>query len=135
MDMDAYLSQVGKSEEEVREEVREEARKDLDRSLVMTQLAEDKDIKVSPEEVDQEIDAMASRSGGEADSMRNVFSSPDGRRTLEDMIRSRKVMEWLREIATGSLAEVVMEGAPEPEESDKEKEPEVEGGKPDGDEA
>jgi len=135
MDMDSYLSQVGKSEEEIREELREATKGELARSLVMDKLAEEEEIQVSPEEIDEEIDAMVSRSGGDADSMRNIFSSPDGQRTLENMVRGKKIIGRLREIAVEPV-EVTASDAPESEKSDdKEKEPEAEGGKPDGDEA
>jgi trigger factor len=135
MNMDSYLSQVGKSEEEIREELREETKRELARSLVMDKLATEEDIQVSSEEIDEEIDAMVSRSGGDADSMRNIFSSPDGQRTLENMVRGKKIIGRLREIAVEPVEETASD-APEPEKSDdKEKEPEAEGGKPDGNEA
>jgi trigger factor len=101
--MEAYLSTVGKSEEELREEMRTEVRERFVRSLVLGKVAEVEEIEVASDEVDQEIESVTSRSGDNAASAREVFSSEGGRRSLENMLLTRKVLERLREIATASL--------------------------------
>ncbi len=134
MDMDTYLSQVGKTGEEIREELREGVQRDLVRSLVLGHLAEDEKLEVSSEEVEEEIESISSRSKENAGPVRDIFSSSEGRRSVENMLLTRKVMARLREIATGALEEAAPD-APESQGDGEEKEPEAEGGKPDGEQA
>jgi len=141
MDMDMYLTQMGKTEDEMREELRASAEQDLNRSLVLGKVAEEEKLEVTDEEMEQELDAMAVRSPSNASSMRAVFSSPDGRRTVENMVLTRKVMERLQEIAQGKADGAEAAGveevasAEEEKEPEEEKKPEAEGGKTDGNEA
>jgi len=126
VDMDTYLSRVGKSEEELREEVRAQAQDRLVRSLVLDKVAEEEKIEVSPQEIDEEVESMTSQSEGDATSVRNVFSSEEGRRSLRSVLLTRKVMERLKEIVT----------APPETEADasevESEEKKSEGGDPDG---
>ena len=136
MDMESYLAQVGKSEDEVREELRDAVRRDFERSLVMEQLVEEESVEVTPEQIDQEIEDMAARSRNEGDAMRNMFSTPDGRRTIENMLITRQVMERLRLSALGSVPETEPEPSEESADSgeEEEKATEAEGGITDGNE-
>ena len=115
MDMDMYLAQMGKTKEEMRAELQGAAERDLTRSLVLGKLAEEEKLEVTEEEVDQELDAMAARSPETAAGLREVFSSPDGRRTIRNRLLTRKVMERLREIALGRTDGVEARSAEEEE--------------------
>lgn len=108
--MQRYLAQVGKSEAEIKEELRPVATERVLRSLVLSQFADAEQIEVPPEEVDAEIERLAGEMGGVGDQFRQVFSSENGKRSLENSIRTRRSFDRLAEIASGRAAEV----APEP---------------------
>ena len=102
LDLDTYLSYVGKTEEEFREELRPAAAERLNRMLVIRKLAQEKEIAVSPEEVQEEIDSMlASSSEENAEAMRRVFSAEDTRDSIRASLLNRKVMQRLVEIVQG----------------------------------
>ena len=63
MEMDAYLQQVGKTEEEIREEMRPGTREGLVRSLILRKLAEEEGIEVTEEEVAEHIRPAGGRLG------------------------------------------------------------------------
>ena len=102
LDLDTYLSYVGKTEEEFREELRPAAAERLNRMLVVRKLAQEEEIAVSPEEVQEEIDSMlASSSEENAEAMRRVFSAEDTRDSIRASLLNRKVMQRLVEIVQG----------------------------------
>lgn len=100
--MDAYLSSIGKTEEEFKEQWRPMAVQKVLRSLVMQRVAELEDIKVTDEDVEGEIDRMASGSAASADAIRNLFASGAGRESIERVLLSRKTLDRLIEIVTTS---------------------------------
>ena len=104
MDMEGYLQTVGKSEEDVREELRPSATERLVRSLVLRKLAEEQEVKVTPEEVEREIREMTSRSGGADEAVKRVFSSQEGRSSVENALLTRKTLERLAEIVQGKVS-------------------------------
>ena len=113
MDMDAYLENVGKSREELREEMRPTAQERLTRYLVIRKLAQGAGFEVSPEEIDAEIEKLASFSNESGDALRRAFSSENARSSISNAILSRKVLEHLGQIVRG----VAVEEGPSPEDS------------------
>ena len=106
LELEDYLRQVGKSPEELREELRPRAEARLKRSLVVRKLAELEGLAVTDAEVDQEIRELGSEQGGQR--LARAFDTPQGRRSLANVLLMRKVLARLEEIATGSA-----EGAPQ----------------------
>jgi trigger factor len=100
--MQRYLSQVGKSEAEMKEELRPAASERLLRSLVLSKFADAEGIEVSPEDVDAEIERMAGEMGGSGSQFRELFGSESGRQALEGSLRTRRAYERLGEIASGA---------------------------------
>jgi len=96
-----YLNRLGKGEEEVRASVREEAERRLRRSLVLSQFAEAEDIKVADEDVDAELERMASQAGEQADAIRQIFGTDTARETLRRSVFTRRVLDRLVEITSG----------------------------------
>ena len=96
-----YLNRLGKGEEDVRASVREEAERRLRRSLVLSQFAEAEDIKVADEDVDAELERMASQAGEQADAIRQIFSTETARETLRRSVFTRRVLDRLVEITSG----------------------------------
>ena len=111
MDMDAYLRQVGKSREEIREELRPAAQEQLTRYLVVRKLAQEESIEVSPEEIDGEVENLASRQAESGDALREALSSDDARSSIRNAILTRKVVGRLAELMREEVAEA--ETAPE----------------------
>jgi trigger factor len=96
-----YLGRLGKSEDEVRESVREEAERRLRRSLVLSQFAEAENIKVADDDVDAELEQMASQAGEQADAIRQIFGTEAARDTLRRSVFTRRVLDRLVEITSG----------------------------------
>ena len=120
MDMDAYLQQVGKSQDEIKDELRTQAQERLVRVLVLRELAAKEDIEVEPQEVDAEVEQMSSSSGDSGEALRRAFSSPNGRSSLSSAILRRKVLERLEEIVTqGDSSKEPSSGEDSPQESDE----------------
>ena len=80
--LERYLHQVGKPVEEIRAEIRPIAERRVRRSLVLSEVAEAEHIDVTGEEVEAEIERLASGAGPQADELRRLFSQ-NGRRIAE----------------------------------------------------
>ena len=102
--MEEYLRAIGKTPEELREDLRENALLRVKRSTVMQRLAEEEKIQVLPEDVEQELELLAS--GEQGESLRGVLDSPRGRESLERSLWTRRVLERLVLIAKGEAPEV-----------------------------
>jgi trigger factor len=100
-DIERYLRQAGRPEEEVRQEMRLQAVERIQRSLVLGKLAEAEGISVSEEDIDAEIDRLAGSSGPRGDELRKVFATAGGRGALERSLLTRKTVERLVAIASG----------------------------------
>jgi trigger factor len=99
MAMEEYLSRIGKKEEELREELRPAATKRVIRSLVLGKVAEAEKIEVSDAEIDAELDRMVGGAGEKKNEARKQLNTPQVRRSLEQMVASRKTVQRLVEIA------------------------------------
>jgi trigger factor len=98
-DVEGYLATVKQTREELREQLLPVATERVRRSLALTQLAEQEEIKAENEEVDAEVEKMAASSGQQADQLRRLFGSPDGRAAIARSLITRKTMDRLVEIA------------------------------------
>ena len=99
--MDTYLSYIGQTAEEFREQLRPTAVDRLTRYLVIRKLAEEEHIEVTPEEVQEEIDSLASSAGDSEESMRRVLSSESAQENIQTSLTNRKVMQRLVQIFQG----------------------------------
>lgn len=120
MDMETYLQQVGKTEEDLHKEFQPQAKDRTVRSLVLNKMAEDFKIEVSQEEVSQEIQETISALESRDANMRRLMSSPSMRASVESSIRVRKTLERLAEVVQGKAGSAQVEeetaAKPEPEE-------------------
>jgi trigger factor len=105
LDMDTYLSFIGKTEEEFQEQMRPRAEERLTRYLVLRKLAQEEGIEVSPEEVQEEVDSLVSSAGETAAQLRRVLSSENARENIRVSLLNRKVIKRLVEIVQGPKAE------------------------------
>jgi trigger factor len=101
MDMETYLQQVGKTEEDLHKELQPQAKERTVRSLVLNKIAEDFKIEVSQEEVSQEIQETISSMESRDTNLRKLMTSPTMRASVESSIRVRKALERLAEVVQG----------------------------------
>jgi trigger factor len=102
LDMDTYLTYIGKTEEEFQEQLRPSAEERLTRYLVLRRLAQEEHIEVSPEEVQEEIDSLVASAGESAQQMRRTLSSENAQENIRASLLNRKVMQRLIEIVRAS---------------------------------
>lgn len=98
-DVDRYLQMMRRSLEELREQFRPAAVERVRRSLALTRLAEEEGISVEPAEIDAEIEKIVGSSGSQAEQVRRLFSTPEGRDAIERSLMTRKTLDRLVEIA------------------------------------
>lgn len=100
--LDEYVDIVKKSEEELREETRATVEEQLRRAYLLTQVAETEGIEATEEDVDAEIETMASGAGDQGDQVRQLFMSQENRDSVARSIRSRRTVQRLVDIAKGA---------------------------------
>jgi trigger factor len=115
LDLETYLSYVGKTEEEFQEELRPEAKDRLNRMLVVRKLAQEEGLEVAEEEIQEEIESILSNATEEnIGAMRRAFNSEGTRESLRSSLLNQKVMERLVEIVQGLEPGAGAEGEAEP---------------------
>ena len=111
VDLDTYLTYIGKSPEEFTKELEQSANERLNRFLVLKQFSQDEEIEVTEDDVQTEIDNML-KSYEESDETRERMESFFNTESTKDSIRSsmfnRKVLERLVQ-----LTEVTSDDAPD----------------------
>jgi trigger factor len=118
-DVDRYLEQLRRTPEEAWQELRPRAEERLRRSLALSKLAELEGIQVSDDEVQAEIDAITVGGGAEAQQLRALLESPAGRDSIRRSLLTRKTLDRLVEIVSGSEPEAAPAGAQEVETDDQ----------------
>ncbi len=103
--METYLGYLGQTAEEFREQLRPTAEDRLTRYLVMRKLAEEENIEVSPEEVEEEIDSMVSSAGDSEEAMRRALSTESAKENIQSSLTDRKVIARLVQIFQGEEGE------------------------------
>jgi trigger factor len=98
-DVEQYLATVKRTREDLRDELLPVATERVRRSLALTQLADQLEIKAEPEEIDGEVERLAGGGGQQADQLRRLFGSPDGRAAITRSLITRKTMDRLAEIS------------------------------------
>ncbi len=98
-DVEQYLAMIKRTPEQFRGEVLPAATERVKRSLALSRLAEDENVAVERQEVDDEIERIVSSSGQQADQIRRLFSTADARAAIERSLLTRKTVDRLVEIA------------------------------------
>ena len=101
LNMEDYLSSVGKTIQEIQTEVSPSALERISRTLVMDTFRETENINVTDEDIENEINNMVASSETESESLRSLFDNDNGRASIGNMLISRKTMERLASIAKG----------------------------------
>lgn len=106
MDMDAYLQQIGKTEEEIREDMKPGTREGMVRSFVLRKLSEVEGIEVTEEEVAEAIDRLVEDSGGAGDpSVQKAVFAQAFRDSMGSNLKTKKTLERLALIVQGKEQE------------------------------
>lgn len=94
-----YLASAGKSPEEIKEEARPKVEERLKRAHVIRELIRQQAFEATDEEVEAEIETIASEANEQADEVRKLFAEEERRESLRRMLLSRKALEHLTSIA------------------------------------
>lgn len=123
LDLDTYLSYVGKTPEEFQDELRPVAEDRLNRMLVVRKLAQEEGLEVSEEEIQAEIESILSGATEEnVGAMRRAFNSESTRESIRSSLLNQKVMARLVEIVQGLEAGAGEQAEPEDEEPESQEE-------------
>ena len=139
--MDEYLKSLNQTVDELRDSLRPVAIRTLTQSLVMTEVAKQENIEVSPEDVGAEIEELTKGISEERkDTLVQFLSQPQSQMNLASRVATRKIIARLVEIANppaGTEPKAEGEAAVEaaepaaaentPAEASTENEPKIEG--------
>ena len=101
--LEEYLSRVNKTEEELRKELNPLATKRVTQSLTLSRIAEEEKFEASDSEINTEIENMAKDTGEDKkDELNEYLNTPQVRRSIEQVLITRKTVQRLVEIAKGS---------------------------------
>lgn len=100
-DLERYLRQAGRSQDELEAELRPIAEMRVKRSLVLTEVADAEHIDVGDEDVALEIERLAASAGPQAESLRRLFENDSARDSVRRSLLTRKTLHRLTAIAAG----------------------------------
>ena len=123
LDLETYLTYVGKTEEEFQDELRPVAEDRLNRMLVVRKLAQEEGLEVSTEEIQAEIESIVSTSSEEnVGAMLRALNSEGTRESIRSSLLNQKVMARLVEIVQGLESGAEEEEGPDTEQPENEEE-------------
>ena len=100
--LEEYLSSINKTEEELRQELHPLATKRVTRSLTLGKIAEEEKFEVSDAEISAEIENMTKSATENKDDLNKFLNTPQARKSIEQVLITRKTIQRLVEIAKGS---------------------------------
>lgn len=110
MDLETYQKVMGITHEDLHEQYEDDAVKSLERSLVLGEVLVQEDIKVTAQDVADEIEKTLAQFGEQADMFRQFFDNEQQRSMIANNLLFQRVMERLAKIGKGeSLEEEVVE--------------------------
>src|SRR5699024_6238725 len=95
MTMDMYQQFTGQDEEELKEQMKENAGKRVKTNLTMEAIVQQEEIEVSDEEIDEELEKMASMYQTEVDQLKQMLGGQTD--ALKQDLKIRKAIEFLVE--------------------------------------
>ncbi|MFN2289852.1 MAG: trigger factor [Anaerolineae bacterium] len=103
---------MGKSRDLYKQEIRSSAENRLRRRLVLDEVARREQLKPEPDEVEAEIERIAEMAGAEADQMREMLETPEGRASLTEDLILTMAQERVKEIGRGEAPPLEEPAAP-----------------------
>lgn len=107
--LEAFLEAAGLSEEEFRRQLAERARERLERSLVLSEIVRQEEIRVEEAELQEEVERLAARHGPRAEEARQMFRSEGALRSIIARLYGRKALEKVVAVVTGREEELERE--------------------------
>ena len=89
--------------ESAREELKTQAEQDVRSTLLLEQIAEEEKLEVSPQEIDDEIQAIATSTRQPIEQVRGVLTKDGGERSIAHRLRTRKALDLL--VANAKVAD------------------------------
>jgi trigger factor len=123
LDMETFFQLTNSSEEKWRAEIRPQAIEQMKRRLILGEIAKTLELTVDADEIQAEIEETLEPLGDQADSMRELLESENGRLSIEDGLLREKAMEHLKTLTRVEAEETepgVKEAAEEPVQADVE---------------
>ncbi|MFN2227475.1 MAG: trigger factor [Anaerolineae bacterium] len=113
-------SMIGKTREQYKQEMGPVAEDRLRRRLVLEEVGRREGLEPDEAEIEAEIERMVAMAGDEADEMREMLESPEGRASIADDLRIDLARERVKAIGKGEApelaeAEVEVEAEAQPE--------------------
>jgi len=100
--LEEYLGSINKTEEELRQELHPLATKRVTRSLTLGRIAEEEKFEVSDAEISAEIENMTKSATENKDELNKFLNTPQARKSIEQVLITRKTIQRLVEIAKSS---------------------------------
>lgn len=104
--LDEYLGSINKTEEELRQELHPLATKRVSRSLTLSKIAEEEKFKVSEPEISTETENILKNTTENKEELTKFLSTPPARKSVEQVLITRKTIQQLVEIAKGSNMDI-----------------------------
>ena len=101
-ELEEYLRDVGKTEEDLHQELHPVAEKRVARSLVLGKFMEAEKIEVSDSEVDSEIGKIKDSATTNKEELEKIMDAPQARESIKQTLLTRKTIQRLVDIAAGS---------------------------------
>lgn len=98
-ELEEYLKNINKTEQELREELRPSATTRVKRSLVLGKVAEEEKIEVNSSEIDTEIENMTQSATEKKEELKKVLNTPQVRESIEQTLLTRKTVQRLTDKA------------------------------------
>jgi trigger factor len=107
LQLDTYLGMIGKTRESYMQELRPAAEDRLKRRLVLDQVAELEGLEAAPDELEAEIERFSEMAGEEAEQMRAMLESPEGRQSVASDLVMTLAQERVVQIGKGEIEDQV----------------------------
>ena len=94
MNLEMYCQYLQKTEDDIRKELMPDAEKRVKSRLIIEAVADAEDIQATPEDIDNEMEAMAKQYNMEVEKLKGLFDAENSRYLVQD-IRMRKAIDFI----------------------------------------
>ncbi len=101
-DLEEYLRNINKTEEQLHEELHPLATKRVTSSLMLGKVAQEEKVEISDSEIDAEIENMLKSATEKKDELQEFLNTPRSRDSVKQLLITRKTINRLVEIAKDS---------------------------------
>lgn len=105
MTLESYQEATGITHEQLHEQYHDDAIESLERTLVLGEILNQEEIKLSAEDIEAEIEKTLSQFGEQAEVFRQFFDTPEQRQSIANNLLYQKIMDRLAKIGKGESLE------------------------------